>query len=79
MRWGCLRRVSDFEGQQTSARGFGFINGGEEAPLMVGCITVDPDLLASLRHSFCCLSFNDFIDSLSSIVSTEMLYSVINE
>lgn len=77
--WDCLRRVSDFERQQTPARGFGFINGGEEAPLIVGCITVDPDLLASMRHRFCCLSFIDFVDSLSGIVSIEMFYSLINE
>lgn len=47
MRWDCLRRVGYFEGQQAAVGGFGFINSGEETSLIVGCITVNPDLLAS--------------------------------
>lgn len=79
MRWGSLRRVGNFEGQQAAVGRFGFINCGEEAPLIVGCITVDPDLLASLRRSFCRLKFVGFIDILSRIVTVEMFYSFINE
>lgn len=78
MGWGCLRRVGYFEGQQAAVGGFGFVNSGEETPLIVDGITVDPDLLASLRHRFCHLDLMGFIDILSDSVSVEMLYSFVN-
>lgn len=79
VRWGCLRRIGDFEGQQPAIGSFSSINGGEEASLIVGCVTVDSDLLASLVSSFCRLKFRGFIDIPSGSKSIEMCYSFVNE
>ena len=76
-----MRRVGHLEGQEAALGGFGFLYGAEEAPKVVGRITVDSNLLASRgrERSFCRLNFMGFINFPGGVMSIEMLDFLVNE